>query len=191
VQTREGNSIDWDSVRRDYEQKPISDRALAREAGVSDTALRKRAKKGGWVKLMDCAPAIEPACKPERNPRPTSLPRPMRPAETGNPSQAARCGAKTRSGAPCKSAPVMSNAQWRRRQWCTEGNQKRQLQARPIHQGGGCHPPVATRGYSHAPRPEEAPRMTTNTTESSTRGRESKYATKRLADRSGRNTAVD
>jgi hypothetical protein len=127
VQTREGNSIDWDSVRMDYETKSISDRALAKNVGVSDTALRKRARKGRWVKLMDCAPATEPACKPERNPRPTSLPRPMRLAETGNPSQAARRGAKTRSGAPCKSAPVMSNARWRRRQWCTEGNQKRQL----------------------------------------------------------------
>jgi hypothetical protein len=31
---------------------------------------------------------------------------PMRPAEPGHLSQAARCGAKTRSGAPCKSAPV-------------------------------------------------------------------------------------
>ena len=74
VQTREGNSIDWDSVRMDYETKSISDRALAKNIGVSDTALRKRAKKGGWVKLMDCAPAIEPACKPERNSPPYLAP---------------------------------------------------------------------------------------------------------------------
>jgi hypothetical protein len=31
---------------------------------------------------------------------------PMRPPELGHVSGAARCGAKTRSGAPCKSAPV-------------------------------------------------------------------------------------
>jgi hypothetical protein len=31
---------------------------------------------------------------------------PMRPAEMSQVAQAARCGAKTRSGAPCKSAPV-------------------------------------------------------------------------------------
>jgi hypothetical protein len=30
----------------------------------------------------------------------------MRPAATGTVSQANRCGARTRSGAPCKSAPV-------------------------------------------------------------------------------------
>ena len=31
---------------------------------------------------------------------------PMRPAETAPVSQVSRCGARTRSGAPCKSAPV-------------------------------------------------------------------------------------
>jgi hypothetical protein len=31
---------------------------------------------------------------------------PMRHTETGSVSQAARCGAKTKSDAPCKSAPV-------------------------------------------------------------------------------------
>jgi hypothetical protein len=35
---------------------------------VSDTALRKRAKKGGWVKLVNCSPSVEPPCKPERKP---------------------------------------------------------------------------------------------------------------------------
>ena len=30
----------------------------------------------------------------------------MRPAETGQVSQPSQCGARTRSGAPCKSAPV-------------------------------------------------------------------------------------
>jgi hypothetical protein len=31
---------------------------------------------------------------------------PVRPADKGTLSQSVRCGAKTRSGAPCKSAPV-------------------------------------------------------------------------------------
>jgi len=39
------------------------------------------------------------------------------------------------------------------------------------HTKGGRYPPLATRGYSYAPRPEEAPRMTIKTTESSTRGK--------------------
>jgi hypothetical protein len=32
----------------------------------------------------------------------------MRPAETASMSQARRCGARTRSGAPCKSAPPVT-----------------------------------------------------------------------------------
>jgi hypothetical protein len=31
---------------------------------------------------------------------------PMRPAELGHVSQPSQCGARTRSGTPCKSAPV-------------------------------------------------------------------------------------
>ena len=34
--------------------------------------------------------------------------------------------------------------------------EKRQLQARPLYPGGGCYPPLATRGYSYAPRAEQA-----------------------------------
>ena len=61
-------------------------------------------------------------------------------------------------------APEVSNARWCRRQWRSERRKKWQLQARPLHQGGGCHPLVATRGYSYAPRAEKAPLMTTETT---------------------------
>jgi hypothetical protein len=42
----------------------------------------------------------------EAGSRPKMTDNPMRPPETRQVSQAARCGAKTRSGAPCKSAPV-------------------------------------------------------------------------------------
>jgi hypothetical protein len=41
-----------------------------------------------------------------RNPRPKLMDNPMHRPETETVSQFARCGAKTRSGAPCKSAPV-------------------------------------------------------------------------------------
>jgi hypothetical protein len=30
----------------------------------------------------------------------------------------------------------------------------------PLHQGGDCHPPLATRGDSYVPRAEQGPRMT-------------------------------
>jgi hypothetical protein len=38
---------------------------------------------------------------------------PVRPTDTTPVSQASRCGAKTRSGAPCKSAPVTSRRRCR------------------------------------------------------------------------------
>jgi hypothetical protein len=44
--------------------------------------------------------------RPLRQRRPKMTDNPMRPSDTGHVSQAARCGAKTWSGAPCKSAPV-------------------------------------------------------------------------------------
>jgi hypothetical protein len=51
-------------------------------------------------------------------------------------------------------AAKVPNAWRRRRQRCSPRSKERQLQARPLHQGGGCHAPMATRGYSYAPRPE-------------------------------------
>src|SRR5258707_7158183 len=62
-------------------------------------------------------------------------------------------------GASHRAAKV-PNARWRRRQWRSDRTKERQLQARPLHPGGRRHPPVATRGYSYAPRPEEALRIT-------------------------------
>src|SRR5260221_2156273 len=61
-------------------------------------------------------------------------------------------------------AAKVPNAGWCRRQRRTKREKDRQLQARPLHQRGRCHPPVATRGYSYAPRAEKAPLMTTETT---------------------------
>jgi hypothetical protein len=47
-----------------YSTESLSIRALAKKFGVSDTAVRKEAKKRGWVKFdanqTDCEPAREP-----------------------------------------------------------------------------------------------------------------------------------
>ncbi len=65
LEKREGNSIDWVAVRRDYETKPMSDRGLAKHYGTTDTTLRKHAKKGKWVKLGDCTPPYPTQCNPQ------------------------------------------------------------------------------------------------------------------------------
>lgn len=43
-------NCDWAAIRAAYESAEASDRALAREFGVSHTAIQKRAKQDGWVK---------------------------------------------------------------------------------------------------------------------------------------------
>jgi DNA-binding PadR family transcriptional regulator len=73
VQTVEGNSPPVDLVREEYETKAISDRALAKKVGISDTALRKRARKGGWVKFCDIKPNLQPHPKPESTTRRPNL----------------------------------------------------------------------------------------------------------------------
>jgi hypothetical protein len=78
--------------------------------------------------------------------------------------------------APGHRAAKVQNARWCRQQWGSAREQKRQLQACPIHRGGGCHPPVATRGHQYAP-------WAIKTTERSTQGREIDIARKnRSAD---------
>jgi hypothetical protein len=39
---------DWDAIRRDFEAGELSIREIARREGISDTAIRKRAKADGW-----------------------------------------------------------------------------------------------------------------------------------------------
>jgi hypothetical protein len=48
---------------------------------------------------------------------------------------------------------------------------------------------TACQAHSYAPRAEQSPRMTIETTESSTQERKYGYGTKRQANRSGRDTA--
>ncbi|MDH0356745.1 terminase small subunit [Morganella sp. GD04133] len=41
---------DWDAIKREYTAGELSIRAIAERYGVSDTAIRKAAKKDGWIK---------------------------------------------------------------------------------------------------------------------------------------------
>jgi hypothetical protein len=66
---------------------------------------------------------------------------------TGRPLRSQdRVGGAMQVGAGHRSAEV-PNARRCRRQWCPQRTKERELQARPIHRGGGCHPPLASRGY--------------------------------------------
>ncbi len=46
---------DWDAIERDYRAGQISIRGLARQHGVSDTAIRNRAKAKGWTQDLSAA----------------------------------------------------------------------------------------------------------------------------------------
>ncbi|MGM4906270.1 hypothetical protein AB8B21_05660 [Tardiphaga sp. 866_E4_N2_1] len=43
-------SVDWDEIKRDYLSGSMSNRELAAWYSISEGAIRKRAKKEGWVK---------------------------------------------------------------------------------------------------------------------------------------------
>lgn len=55
MRTVENHSIDWSEVRREFEAGILSNRALAKKYGVSEAAVRKHAKKGGWRKPRGAA----------------------------------------------------------------------------------------------------------------------------------------
>ena len=40
--------IDWEAVEREYRAGQLSNRMIAEKHGISDTAIRKRAKRDGW-----------------------------------------------------------------------------------------------------------------------------------------------
>lgn len=67
MRTREGNSPDWVQVGEAYSTETLSIRALAKKFGVSDTAVRKEAKKRGWVRPEPERLAREPECEPAAN----------------------------------------------------------------------------------------------------------------------------
>jgi predicted transcriptional regulator len=70
VRTREENSTDWIQIGDAFRntRKPI--REIARDNGISDTAIRKEAKKRKWsrpdVEDLRCEPSREPDCEPEQ-----------------------------------------------------------------------------------------------------------------------------
>lgn len=70
MRTGENPSTDWIQIGEAYRSKPLSIRALAKQFGISDTAVRKEAKKRGWVKFTanqpDCEPERKPDCEPEQ-----------------------------------------------------------------------------------------------------------------------------
>lgn len=43
-------TIDWEAVEREYRVGQLSNRMIAEKHGISDTAIRKRAKAQGWSK---------------------------------------------------------------------------------------------------------------------------------------------
>jgi hypothetical protein len=82
VRTREGNSPDWIQIGEAFRNtaKPI--REIAREHGISDAAIRKKAKGQGWSRDAANQPRCEPACEPQREQFQVPLERPARPASS-------------------------------------------------------------------------------------------------------------
>jgi hypothetical protein len=74
VRTREGNSTDWIQIGEAYCQETLSIRALGKKFGVSDTAVRKEAKKRGWIRPDANQQPREPDCEPTREPSQTRSP---------------------------------------------------------------------------------------------------------------------
>jgi transposase-like protein len=71
VRTGEEYSTDWIQIGDAYCNETVSIRALAKRHGLSDTAIRKEAKKRGWMRPDANQPPREPECKPEREPTET------------------------------------------------------------------------------------------------------------------------
>lgn len=49
--TEKKPTVDWDEIKRDYVAGSMSNRELAAWYSISEGAIRKRAKKDGWVKI--------------------------------------------------------------------------------------------------------------------------------------------
>lgn len=70
MQTEEENSPNWIQIGDAYRNKAVSVRALAKNHGISDTAIRKRAKKENWVKFDANLTPREPTREPPSDPPP-------------------------------------------------------------------------------------------------------------------------
>lgn len=68
--TDEKKPVDWAEIERDYRAGTMSIRELAAWYGLSDTAIRKRAKKDGWERANPKAGSHR---EPPREPEPAKL----------------------------------------------------------------------------------------------------------------------
>jgi hypothetical protein len=68
VQTRENHSTDWIKIGDEFQKTLKSIRGIARDNGVSDTAVRKEAKRRGWVRPSEGSEGREPQREPECEP---------------------------------------------------------------------------------------------------------------------------
>lgn len=59
-----GNPIDWSAIEKDFRFGSMSNVALGEWYGVSESAIRKRAKQGGWIRGEAARCEIEPARTP-------------------------------------------------------------------------------------------------------------------------------
>lgn len=64
----ENPSPDWEKIKAAYCDFNISGRQLAKEHGITEGAVRKRAKKEKWVRLSDIPVRIAPQCVPDDEP---------------------------------------------------------------------------------------------------------------------------
>jgi hypothetical protein len=71
VRTGEENSTDWIQIGEAYRTETVSIRALAKRFKISDTAIRKEAKKREWARPDANRVPREPECKPPREPTET------------------------------------------------------------------------------------------------------------------------
>lgn len=68
--TDEKKPVDWAEIERDYRAGTMSIRELAAWYGISDTAIRKRAKRDGWTRADAKAGSQR---KPDREPDPPKV----------------------------------------------------------------------------------------------------------------------
>ena len=68
--TDEKKPVDWAEIERDYRAGTMSIRELAAWYGISDTAIRKRAKRDGWARAETKASSQR---EPDREPEPAKV----------------------------------------------------------------------------------------------------------------------
>lgn len=70
--TDEKKPVDWAEIERDYRTSPMSVREIARWYGITEAAIRKRAKRDGWAR-PEKPEGAQGAQEPEREPEPQKV----------------------------------------------------------------------------------------------------------------------